>query len=71
MPEHEDLDEEDYESDFLSEDEILAIQEEYRRKRLVESLIGPIVSTVFHVILIIVLAILTTPHLFLLLHFTF
>ena len=39
------------------EEDLLEIQEEYRRKRLIESLIGPSVSTVFHVILIIVMAI--------------
>ena len=50
----------DYENDELTEDDILEIQEEYRRRRLMESLIGPIVSTVFHVILIIILAIFIT-----------
>ena len=44
----------------LSEEEIFEIQEEYRRKRLYESLIGPVVSTVFHIVLIIVLAIFIT-----------
>ena len=44
----------------LSEDEIWEIQEEYRRKRLVESLIGPIISTAFHVVLIVILAIFIT-----------
>ena len=41
-------------------EEILAIQEEYRRKRLLETLIGPLVSTVFHVLLIIILAMMIT-----------
>lgn len=50
---------EDYE-ETLSEEDILLIQEEYRRKRLIESLIGPVVSTVFHIALIIVLAIFIT-----------
>jgi hypothetical protein len=50
----------DYENGELTEDELLEIQEEYRRRRLIESLIGPIVSTVFHVILIIILAIFIT-----------
>lgn len=45
---------------YLSEEDILAIQEEYRRKRLIESLIGPVISTVFHVILIILLAVFIT-----------
>ena len=45
----------DYDDGELTEEEILEIQEEYRRRRLIESLIGPVVSTVFHVILIIIL----------------
>ena len=45
--------------DEANEDYALILQE-YRRKRLIEALIGPIVSTVFHVILIVVLAILIT-----------
>ena len=44
----------------LSEDEIYDIQEKYRKKRLIESLIGPVISTVFHIGLIIILAILIT-----------
>ena len=52
--------EEEYEDGMLTEEEILEIQEEYRRRRLIESLIGPIVSTVFHVVLIIILAIFIT-----------
>ena len=51
---------EDYESTLLSEEEIFAIQEEYRRRRLVESLIGPVISTVFHVVLIVILAVFIT-----------
>ena len=51
---------EDIENDELTEEEILAIQEEYRKRRLMESLVGPVVSTVFHVVLVIVLAILIT-----------
>ena len=47
----------------LSEEDILEIQETYRRRRLIESLIGPVISTVFHVILIIVLAIFITDEL--------
>ena len=49
--------EDDYENGELLEDELLEIQDEYRRRRLVESLIGPTVSTVFHVILIVIMAI--------------
>ena len=44
----------------LSEDEIFEIQEEYRRRRLIESLIGPVISTFFHVGLIVILAIFIT-----------
>lgn len=54
------VEEEDY---FLSEEEVFAIQEEYRRKRLIESLIGPVTSTVFHILLIILLAIFITDEL--------
>ena len=57
----EDFVEEDFENgDDLSEAEIMAIQEEYRRRRLIESLIGPVISTIFHVGLIIILAIFIT-----------
>ena len=48
------------ESEEFHNDELLAIQQEYRRKRLIESLIGPVVSTAFHVVMIIVLAIIIT-----------
>ena len=46
--------------DSLHDEDVLAIQEEYRKKRLIESLIGPVVSTVFHIGLIVVLAIMIT-----------
>lgn len=46
--------------DVLSEEEVYAIQEEYRRQRLMESLVGPVISTVFHILLIILLAIFIT-----------
>ena len=49
------------EDDYLLEQEVEEIQAEYQRKKLIESLIGPGVSTVFHVILIIILAILIIP----------
>ncbi|NQZ56713.1 MAG: hypothetical protein HRT88_04485 [Lentisphaeraceae bacterium] len=42
------------------DDEILAIQAAYRRKRLIESLVGPVVSTMFHVAIIFVMAITIT-----------
>ncbi|MCM8532419.1 MAG: hypothetical protein NE330_14745 [Lentisphaeraceae bacterium] len=51
--------EDDYD-DILQTEDILEIQEEYRRKRLIESLIGPVISTLFHVVLIIILAVLIT-----------
>ena len=52
MDEDEDYYDEDY--DELPSEDILQIQEEYFKRRLRESLIGPvIVSTVFHVVLII------------------
>ncbi|MCH2204861.1 MAG: terpene cyclase/mutase family protein [Lentisphaerales bacterium] len=40
----------------ISENSLLEIQEEYRRCRLIESLVGPVSSTVFHMALIIILA---------------
>ena len=40
-------DEEEYE-DLYEYADIRAIQEEYRRKKLIESLIGPVISTFFH-----------------------
>ena len=50
-----------YEDDnYDYSEDILAIQEEYRKKRLMESLIGPVISTVFHVLLMIILAIMIT-----------
>jgi len=58
--EDEELLEEEYDDGQLTEEEILEIQEEYRRRRLIESLIGPVISTVFHVVLIIILAIFIT-----------
>ena len=56
----EEYDEEIAEASLLSEEEIFEIQEEYRRRRLMESLIGPVVSTIFHVALVAILAILIT-----------
>ena len=44
----------------FSEDEVLEIQENYKRKRLIESLIGPCASTIFHIALIIILALVIT-----------
>jgi len=55
----EDYDEDLYDGDedlYDGDEDVLAIQEEYRRKRLVESLIGPCISTTFHVVLLIVMA---------------
>ncbi|MCH2209099.1 MAG: hypothetical protein MK132_24990 [Lentisphaerales bacterium] len=56
---NDDFDEE-YDANEYDHADILAIQEEYRRKRLIETLIGPVISPLFHVGLIIVLAILVT-----------
>lgn len=44
------------EPDFLSHDEIEEIHDEYRKKRLLESLVGPTISTGFHIVLILLLA---------------
>ena len=57
------LERETYDDGYHDEeanDDYAAILEEYRRKRLIEALIGPVVSTTFHIILIIVLAIFIT-----------
>ena len=47
-------DEED--PNYLSQEEVEEIHEEYRKKRLLEALIGPSVSTAFHIVLILLLA---------------
>ena len=52
--------EEGVENYQLNDEEIFEIQEEYRRRRLMESLIGPVISTLFHVALIVILALLIT-----------
>ena len=52
---------EEYTEEYgLSEEDIAYIQEEYRRRRLIESLVGPVISTLFHIALIIILAVLIT-----------
>ena len=58
MDEDEHRYEEDYEQKIEehSSEDILQIQEEYRKKRLIETLVGPVTSTVFHLVLIILLA---------------
>ena len=43
-----------------SADELLAIQQEYRRKRMTELLLGPVVSTIFHIVVIVLMAITIT-----------
>ena len=43
-----------------SEEELREIREAYYKKRLIESLIGPVISCIFHILLIITLAILIT-----------
>ena len=57
----EDFYEDEYD-EYYNEDYALILAE-YRRKRLIESLIGPLVSTVFHILLVIILAILITDKL--------
>jgi hypothetical protein len=52
--------EEEFENPYFSEEDISEIQEAYRIQRLRETLIGPIISTLFHVGLIIILAIMIT-----------
>ena len=52
-----DLESYDYQDDQYDENDTLLILEEYSKKRLREMLIGPIISTVFHITLIIVMAI--------------
>ena len=44
----------------INSKDILEIQEDYRKKRLIESLVGPLVSTFFHSVLIVILAIMIT-----------
>ena len=44
--------------DYLSQEEIEEIHDEYRKKRLLESLVGPSISTGFHIVLIVLLALL-------------
>ena len=41
---------------YLSQEEVLEIQEEYRQKRIMESIIGPMLSTLLHISLIGLLA---------------
>ncbi|MCM8535174.1 MAG: terpene cyclase/mutase family protein [Lentisphaeraceae bacterium] len=59
------IDDEYYDEDLvddnsLSEEDILEIRNQYYKQRLKESLVGPVISTLFHVVLIIVLAIMIT-----------
>ena len=58
--EEEEVWDDEFQDGVLTEEELLEIQEEYRRRRLIESLIGPVISTVFHIILVILLAIFIT-----------
>jgi len=53
----EDVWDEEVQDGLLSEEELYEIQEEYRKRRLLESLIGPSISTGFHILLIVLLAI--------------
>jgi hypothetical protein len=61
MSEEYDVYENDY--DAMLEDDLFAIQEEYRRKCLIESLLGPMISTIAHVMVIVILAIVITDEL--------
>ena len=51
--------EEEYQEDLggLAEEELLAIQAEYRKQRLKETLIGPVISTLVHICFIVLAAI--------------
>ena len=55
-----DLERHDYYDEDREENDYQIILEEYRRKRLREMLIGPVISTVFHITLMVVLAIFIT-----------
>ena len=47
----------DHEMSGLSEDELMIIQEEYRRQKLKENLIGPVISTMVHVAILVLCAV--------------
>ena len=49
--------EEGVQDGLLTEEELYEIQDEYRKRRLMESLIGPSISTCFHILLVVLLAI--------------
>ena len=55
MDEHEEFD--DFINDGLSDEELMLIQAEYRKQKLKENLMGPIISTSVHVILLTLCAI--------------
>ena len=59
MSEYEDYDEydEEFEHGGLSDEDIMLIQAEYRKQKLKENLIGPVISTAIHVALLVVCAV--------------
>ena len=60
MSEYEDeYDDQEFEQELggLSEEELMIIQADYRRQKLKENLIGPVISTMFHVVLLVLCAI--------------
>ena len=52
--------EEFFEDDLLTDHELAEIQEEYRRQKLKESLVGPVISTAVHVCLLVICAVFFT-----------
>ena len=59
MSEYDDYEEydEEFEAGGLSDEEIMIIQSEYRKQKLKENLIGPVISTAIHVALLVVCAV--------------
>ena len=60
MSEYADEEYEDHQEEYsggLSEDEILAIQADYRRQKLKENIIGPCISTLVHITLLVLCAV--------------
>ena len=60
MSEYEDeYDDQDFDQEMggLSEEELMIIQAEYRRQKLKENLIGPVISTMVHVALLVMCAV--------------
>ena len=59
MSEYDDYEEydEEFDSGGLSDEEIMLIQTEYRKQKLKENLIGPVISTAIHVALLVLCAV--------------